>query len=87
MYFLFLEYFKIYLLLNKGGEFMNLTSTPIAARVRLTYDNDLTDLSFTGINPAANAFHLKAFCDSVASIQDTLYHDVFLTVENELVMA
>jgi hypothetical protein len=64
---------------------MGVESNPIAARLRMTYANGLSQQSFSGINPTANAAQLASFRNAVMVLQEGIVRDTYFTVDSELI--
>ena len=63
---------------------MAVTSTPIAARIRLTYPEGLSSITYGAINPSVNATQMGVVASSIESLQVPDIRDAYLVTEFEL---
>jgi hypothetical protein len=66
---------------------MAVISTPISARLVLTYPGQVADQRINGINPTAVATQFTGLITAIESLQTEYVDDAFLTVESALTEA
>ena len=64
---------------------MNVTGTPVNARLRFTYPNTQPPLTINGVRPGVTALQVSRLADALGMIQATPIMDAYLTREVDLV--